>query len=98
MRKFVRRRTMPMNNLIIRYLKRHMSRDSFKLLIDTGVPMTGPSGLRRWVAERDIEAFAKLYFASEFVLDFPEIHLRLFHDMQEIARRAHNGQPGLKLA
>lgn len=85
-------------NDIIRYLKRHITRDQFQLLLDTGVPLTGQNGLRRWVAERDIEAFAKLYFENEFVLDFPAIHLRLFKDMQEFARRVRNGEPGLKLA
>lgn len=85
-------------NDTIRYLKRHLSRDSFKLLIDTGVPMTGSSGLRRYICERDFEAFAKLYFPEEFTIDFAPIHISLFQDMSEIASRAKAGKPGLKLA
>ena len=85
-------------DLIIRYLKRHITKDQFKLLLDTGVPLTGANGLRRWLCERDIEAFAKLYFPEEFALELPPIHHTFVADIEEIRRRALAGEPGLKVA
>lgn len=83
---------------VVAYLRRHLSRAQFVALVNAGVPMTGPSGLRRWVAERDLEAFIKVYLYEEFYLDFPAIHREFIADTQDIRDRAVAGKPGVKLA
>lgn len=83
---------------LIGYLKRHMTYDQLSACVKDGVPMTGPWGLRRWVAERDVEAFAKLYFPTEFNLDLAPIHKSFVHDIEEMRRRRLGKVPGLKLA
>src|SRR5689334_22489092 len=85
-------------HILVRYLKRYISDDVFALLVANGVPLTGPTGIRRWVAERDLEAFAKLYFASEFLLDLAPIHRTFTADIENIRQRAIKGLPGLKVA
>ncbi len=64
----------------------------------TGWPIDGPSGIRRWLAGRSLEAFAKLYFPNEFTLDFAPIHHQMLQDMQQVKDRLAAGRPGLKLA
>ena len=83
---------------LVGYAKRHISDEQFSLLVDAGMPMTGPNGLRRYIASVDIEAFAHLYFPDEFVLDPPQIHLKLFGIQQEIRSRLIDRRPGVKLA
>lgn len=83
---------------LVSYAKRHISQEQFALLNDAGMPLTGPNGLRRYIAERDIEAFARLYFPDEFVLDPPQIHLKLFGIQQDIRQRLIDRRPGMKLA
>jgi phage terminase large subunit-like protein len=63
-----------------------------------GWPIEGPYGLRRWLASRSVEAFAKLYFPTEFTLPFAPIHHQMLQDMQEVKDRLAAGRPGLKLA
>ncbi len=84
--------------VLVRFLKRHISQDVLELLVANGVPLTGPTGLRRWVAEHDVEAFAKLYFPEEFALETPPIHQSFVADIEDIRRRALSGTPGRKLA
>jgi len=83
---------------LVPYLKRHMTLEQAVSLLKDGVPLTGSWGLRRWVAERDLEAFAKLYFPEEFTLDLAPIHREFCRDGEELRRRALAGLPGLKLA
>ena len=83
---------------LVGYAKRHITQEQFELLNNAGMPLTGPTGLRRYVAERDIEAFARLYFPDEFVLDPPAIHLKLFGIQQQIQQRLIDRRPGVKLA
>lgn len=63
-----------------------------------GWPIEGEYGLRRYLASRSIEAFAKLYFPTEFTLPFAPIHHQMLADMQEVRDRLAAGLPGLKLA
>jgi hypothetical protein len=85
-------------HLLVRYLKRHISDDIFSLLVANDVPLTGPTGLRRWLAERDLEYFAKAYFSEEFSLPLADIHKVFVADIEDIRRRALAGEPGLKVA
>lgn len=85
-------------NALVCYLKRHLSTDVFELLMANGVAATGPTGLRRWVAERDVEAFAKLYFPDEFTLDLAPIHKLFVSDISDIRTRQITRQAGLKVA
>lgn len=80
------------------YLKRYLTRDDLARLSKHGVSLTGPTGLRRWVAERDFEAFMKVYFPTEFTLDFPDIHRQFIADIQDMRARRLAGRPGIKLA
>lgn len=84
--------------MLIAYAKRHLDTDQFRLLVESGMPLTGAHGLRRYVAERDLEAFARLYFPQEFTLEPPDIHRKLFGLMHDIRDRALTKKPGLKLA
>lgn len=85
-------------DLLFQYLKRYLSDDEFAALIQAGVSLVGLQGLRRWVAERDVEAFARLYFPSEFYLELAPIHRTFVADIEEVQRRQEARQPGLKLA
>ena len=80
------------------YLKRHLTKDHLAYLLALGAPLTGPQGLRRWVAGIDAEAFTRLYFGSEFSLDFAPVHQRFLGDITEIRARSVAGRRGLKLA
>lgn len=84
--------------VLVRYLQRHLSRDAMGYLAQLDAPLTGPDGLRRWVAGVDLEAFVKLYFPEEFTLDFAPVHRAFLADMDAIRTRATGGQRGLKLA
>jgi hypothetical protein len=84
--------------VVVHYLKRHMTYDQLSACVDDGVSMTGPWGLRRWVAERDVEAFVKLYFPEEFYLPFANIHESFISDIAQMRSRALAKVPGLKLA
>lgn len=83
---------------LVHYLRQHISQDVFDLLVANEVPLTGPTGLRRFIAALDIEAFCRLYLGDEFTLAFPEVHRRFLADMQEVRDRAREGRPGLRLA
>ena len=83
---------------IITFLKRHLSFEQFEHLVRNGVPLTGPQGLRRWVAERDLEAFAKLFFGEEFTLDLAPIHQTFVADIEAIRSHQMAHKPGLKVA
>jgi hypothetical protein len=83
--------------MLVQFLQRHISRDVFNLLTANEIPLTGPTGLRRFVAGIDIEAFCKLYFPEEFHLDFPPIHQRFLSDLSDIRQRAVDGKPGVRL-
>lgn len=85
--------------VLFSYLKKHgVDKEKLQLLLSTGATLTGATGLRRWVAERDIEYFCKAYFASEFTLAMPRVHRVMLKSLQDIADRAIQGKPGLKLA
>jgi hypothetical protein len=86
------------HSVLARYLQRHISRDVFELMVANEVPLTGPDGLRRFVASLDIEAFCKLYLPDEFPLDIPPIHERFLADLHEIRQRALDHRPGVRLA
>lgn len=86
------------DRLLLTYARRHLSEKQLQTLAQAGIPLTGPDGLRRWIAERNMEAFTRLYFPEEFCLEPPPIHRKLFADMQEVAQRAQAGKRGLKLA
>lgn len=83
---------------LIYYIKRHLTKAQFEALVEAGVPLTGPNGVRRWLAERDFEAFVRLFFAGEFILDFPPIHREFIADIEEIRARQIDGRPGVKLS
>lgn len=82
---------------IVAFLQRRLTEGQYAALIAHGIGLTGPAGLRRWVAERDAEAFAKLYFGREFTLDLAPIHRTFTTDIEAIRRRALVAQPGLKV-
>lgn len=86
-----------LNTLLI-FAVKHLSQDQLDNLAAHCIPLFGPNGLRRYLAERDIEAFVKLYFPDEFYLDFPPIHKRMLADIQEVRDRCVAGRPGVKLA
>lgn len=81
---------------LVRYLRRHLSADAFRYLVALEAPLTGPTGIRRFVASLDLEAFAKLYFPGEFTLAFPPIHEKFLRDCQDIRDRAVARRPGRK--
>jgi hypothetical protein len=83
---------------LLTYLKRHLTRDAMAYLVQLDAPLTGPLGLRRWVAGLDLEAFVRLYFNDEFTLDFAPVHRAFLKDMDAIRTRATSGQRGVKLA
>lgn len=80
------------------YAKRHISDEQLFRLAKSNMPLTGPNGVRRWVAARDFEAFLKLYFPDEFVWDFGDIHYQFIQDIQGIRNRRIAKQAGIKLA
>jgi hypothetical protein len=82
---------------IVAFLQRHLTYAQYRALVEAGIGLTGPAGLRRWVAERDAEAFAKLYFGREFTLDLAPVHRTFTADIEAIRRRALAAQPGLKV-
>lgn len=82
---------------LVPFLKRHLTYDQFAGLLADEVPMTGPWGLRRWLAERDVEAFAKLYLPEEFYLDLAPIHRSFVRDIEDMRSRQLKKVPGLKL-
>jgi hypothetical protein len=84
--------------VLISHLKRFMTRDQLQLLLEHGTPLTGPQGLRKWVAERSLQAFADLYFSPSDWAPSGNIHLRMYASLQQVIDRARAGKPGLKLA
>lgn len=86
------------NRRIVAFLQRHLTYAQYAYLVEHGATLTGPAGLRRWVAEKDAEAFASLYFGSEFTLALAPVHRTFTADIEAIRRRALAKQPGLKVA
>lgn len=84
------------NDVLLCYAKKYFT--SVQLEKIRQIPLHGPNGLRRWIAQRDIEAFIKLYFDQEFTLPFAPIHYQMLEDMQQVRDRQAAGRPGLKLA
>jgi predicted phage terminase large subunit-like protein len=60
--------------------------------------LTGPNGLRRYLASQSIHAFIDLYFADEFYLPLAPFQLDILSDCQDIRDRATQQRPGVKLA
>ncbi len=87
-----------MIHTLIHYATQRYSPDSLYAAIGAGLPLLGEHGLRRMVAGESIEAFIKLYFADEFTLDFPDIHIRMIQDLQDIRDRQVDYRPGIKIA
>jgi hypothetical protein len=82
---------------LLHYIRRHIPRALFAQMAEAGIPLTGPNGIRRAVAERDFEAFIRLYFTDEFTLDFAGIHQQFIADCQAVRDRCIAAQPGIKL-
>lgn len=83
---------------MLKFIKRHIDKDLYALLRANNVPWAGPDGLRRFIASKSLEAFCFIYFPEKFSLEPPHVHLNLFRDMDDIARRARVGERGVKLA
>lgn len=83
---------------LMHYALQRYTKESIDQALANGLPLYGPNGLRRLVAGESVEAFTKFYFAEEFYLPFPDIHLRMLQDLQQIRDRQVAGMPGLKLA
>lgn len=80
------------------YTETLLTPDQITLLAAHNVPLTGPGGLRRYLAERSFAAFLDLYFADEFTIERAPIHEQFISDIEQMATRYLSGQQGLKLA
>ncbi len=83
---------------MVRYLRRTFTDGEFAIMARADLPLTGPSGIRRLLAERDIEYFARAYFPEYTELATPDIHRRMIGQIEACRRRALGRRPGLKLA
>lgn len=83
---------------IVKWLNKLLTPAQIETLKKNNVPINGPNGIRRWLAERDIQAFVQLYFSDEFYLDFAPVHLDMLQDLQTIRDRQVSKQSGVKIA
>lgn len=81
-----------------RYANHVLTEQQWKKLRDKNVKLYGPTGLRKYIAERSIEAFIKLYFYDEMTLDFAPIHVDMIADMQRIRDSKVASGQGEKIA
>ena len=81
-----------------RYANHVLTEQQWKKLRDKNVKLYGPTGLRKYIAERSIEAFIKLYFYDEMTLDFAPIHVDMIADMQRIRDSKVASNQGEKIA
>lgn len=84
--------------LLLDEATRLLSNADLEYLAQHDVPLTGPTGLRRYLGEMSTEAFARLYFPKDFYLPTPAFHRAAFDTLDDIVQRAVNGRPGRKLA
>lgn len=81
---------------LLHYVSQHLTLDQLQQIRQ--IPLYGSNGLRRWIAQRSIEAFVKLYFPNEFTLPFAPYQLDIVQDLQQVHDRQAAGLAGLRLA
>jgi len=70
------------------YLKRHFDDETIDgLLSAPNVQLTGKKGLRRQLAELDMEYFCKAYLPHYFYQPFSRHHLEVFSDLHKLVER-----------
>ena len=82
-----------LQNLIIEYLPRHFTSEQIDDIAESGLPITGPNGLRFQLGELDPEYFAKAYFPDYFSSPVPQFH----KEMYEIMRNMFESESGKKM-
>lgn len=80
--------------LLNEYLQKHFTVEQINRLLDSGTPLTGKKGLRRQLAELDMEYFCKAYLPHYFNLPFSSHHHEMFIDLHKLIE--HGG--GTKIA
>lgn len=74
--------------LLNEYLSRHFADETIdKLLSDPDLKLTGKKGLRRQLAELDMEYFCKAYLSHYFNLPFASHHREMFVDLHKLIER-----------
>jgi len=71
--------------LLNEYLDKHFPAQAIDKLLKEGTPLSGPKGLRKQLAELDMEYFARAYFPERLFRDMPEFHSQGYRDLQQIA-------------
>jgi len=66
--------------LMFIYLKKHFNDNQIKTIIQN-YPLTGTNGIRKMLAEIDLEYFAKTYFPKYFSKDFCEFHTTVMQEL-----------------
>lgn len=69
--------------LIEEYLSKHFTTKQVESLIEK--PLTGTNGLRRQLAELDMEYFARAYFPDRLFRDMPSFHSQGYEELQAIS-------------
>lgn len=69
--------------LLDEYLHKHFKPKQIESLVEK--PLTGPDGLRKQLAELDMEYFARAYFPDRLFRDMPSFHSKGYKDLQVIA-------------
>lgn len=67
-----------------------------RLLRIADQPLRGLTGLRRYLGERSLEAFARLYFRE--LTDPPAFHQEAYRQLDEIAKASRRNRRGSKIA
>ncbi|GIW83464.1 MAG: hypothetical protein KatS3mg105_5271 [Gemmatales bacterium] len=82
------------NRLLYDLALRILGRD--RLLAVADLPLRGLAGLRRYLGERSLEAFARLYFRE--LTDPPAFHQEAYRQLDEIAEASRQNRRGSKIA
>lgn len=69
--------------VLFKYLEKYLSNDEIEEITNT-CPLTGPNGIRRIIAQMDIEAFALLYLPEHFDREFCAFHRDLIENVQSL--------------
>ena len=84
--------------LLGKHAKRLLTPAELTTLADHRIPLTGPAGLRRYLAERDFETFLAVYFGDELTVPWSETHLGVLAQVQDLRNRWVSKRKGRKLA
>lgn len=85
-------------NKIQEWAARLLTPGQIEALLQYDVPIAGHDGLRSYLAEQNIEAFAELYFPEKFTEPLAEIHKQFIIDINDVVDRLKNKKPGIKKA